>query len=252
MARPAAVSPVTEVVEFFARGPSRETIAAFRLSPDAREKILRLLEKNAAGTLTGEEERELDQMILLDDILSLIRARAGGSSINDQPVCRQFLQHCAAPSPSRPSTAANTAASPTTPRLCRMNRITALACNMEARLHLPILLMHASVAIVSKNPILRRAIHRPGRWFPCSIPVPSVGRYTSGWMELRSFRSRSLVAGPRSFCASTTSSVCYCARNWYVKGDIALRRLVRRERLQLWVKGKRPGECPGLFPCSAL
>jgi hypothetical protein len=86
MARPAAVSPVTEVVEFFARGPSREAIAAFRLSPAARETIRRLLEKNAAGTLTGEEERELDHMILLDDILSLVRTRAGGSSVTDQPV----------------------------------------------------------------------------------------------------------------------------------------------------------------------
>jgi hypothetical protein len=86
MARPAAVSPVAEVVEFFARGPSREAIAAFRLSPAALESIRRLLEKNAASTLTSEEERELDQMILLDDILSLVRARAGDSSVTDQPV----------------------------------------------------------------------------------------------------------------------------------------------------------------------
>lgn len=86
MARPLATSPVTEVVEFFARGPSPEAIAAFRLSPTARESIRRLLEKNAAGTLTSEEERQLDQLVLLDDILSLIRARAGGSSITDKPV----------------------------------------------------------------------------------------------------------------------------------------------------------------------
>ena len=79
MVSPAALSPVTEVVEFFARAPSREAIAAFRLSPAAQERIRALLARNAAGTLSTEEERELDQMVLLDDILSLIRACIQGS-----------------------------------------------------------------------------------------------------------------------------------------------------------------------------
>ena len=79
MARPAAVNPVTEVVEFLACAPSREAIAALRLSPAAQERIRALLARNAAGTLSTEEERELDQMVLLDDILSLIRARVQGS-----------------------------------------------------------------------------------------------------------------------------------------------------------------------------
>jgi hypothetical protein len=70
---------VTEVVEFFAGAPSREAIAAFRLSPASQERIRALLARNAAGTLSTEEERELDQMVLLDDILSLIRARVQGS-----------------------------------------------------------------------------------------------------------------------------------------------------------------------------
>jgi hypothetical protein len=81
---PAAVSPVTEVVEFFARGPSRQAIAAFRLSPAAQTTIRSLLEKNAAGMLTGDEEHQLDQMIMLDDILSLIRARVGGSLVSNE------------------------------------------------------------------------------------------------------------------------------------------------------------------------
>ena len=38
-----------------------------------------LLARNAAGALSTEEVRELDQMVLLDDILSLIRARVQGS-----------------------------------------------------------------------------------------------------------------------------------------------------------------------------
>jgi hypothetical protein len=78
MASPATVSPVTEVIEFFARAPSREDIATFHLSPAAHQRLRDLLDRNAAGALTADEERELDQMVLLDDILSLIRARAQG------------------------------------------------------------------------------------------------------------------------------------------------------------------------------
>jgi len=78
MASPAALSPVNEVVEFFARAPSREDIAAFRLSSPAHERLRTLLARNAAGMLSPDEQRELDQMVLLDDILSLIRARVQG------------------------------------------------------------------------------------------------------------------------------------------------------------------------------
>jgi hypothetical protein len=83
MTSPTALSPVGEVVEFLAGAPSREAIAAFHLSPSAHERIRALLARNAAGTLSAEEERQLDQMVLLDDILSLIRARAQGSQISD-------------------------------------------------------------------------------------------------------------------------------------------------------------------------
>ncbi|HEX6123648.1 MAG TPA: hypothetical protein VFY89_10830, partial [Ktedonobacterales bacterium] len=69
------MSPVEEVIEFFSRGPSREEIAAFHLSDAARERLRDLLTRNQAGTLSAEEASELDRMVLLDDIVSLIRAR---------------------------------------------------------------------------------------------------------------------------------------------------------------------------------
>lgn len=80
MTSPTALSPVSEVVAFFARAPSREEIAAFRLSPDTHERLRALLAHNAAGILSRDEQRELDQMVLLDDILSLIRARVQGDA----------------------------------------------------------------------------------------------------------------------------------------------------------------------------
>jgi hypothetical protein len=70
---------VNEVVEFFAHAPSREDIVAFRLSPAAHERLRELLTGNAAGMLSVDEQHELDQVVLLDDIVSLIRARAQAS-----------------------------------------------------------------------------------------------------------------------------------------------------------------------------
>jgi hypothetical protein len=78
MSSPTALTPVAEVIEFLARAPSRKAMAAFQLSPSAHERLRVLLDRNAAGTLTEAEAHELDQMVVLDDILSLLKARAQG------------------------------------------------------------------------------------------------------------------------------------------------------------------------------
>ena len=80
MSQAPVTSPVGEVVEFFSTGPSREEIARFRLSEEAQERLSELLRRNAAGVLTEDEEQELDQMVLLDDIVSLIRERVARAS----------------------------------------------------------------------------------------------------------------------------------------------------------------------------
>jgi hypothetical protein len=75
MAHPALLRPTEEVAEFFARGPSAEEIAAFHLSDATLARVRALLRKNADGTLTREESEELDQLVLLDRIVMLIRSR---------------------------------------------------------------------------------------------------------------------------------------------------------------------------------
>jgi len=65
-----------EVVSFFASGPDREAIAEFRLSPATVERVRALLLKKSAGTLTAEEEEELDECVQLDRLMLLIRSRA--------------------------------------------------------------------------------------------------------------------------------------------------------------------------------
>lgn len=65
-----------EIVSFFAGGPDRDAIAAFRLSPASVERVRALLMKQSAGTLTADEEDELEQCAVLDRVITLIRSRA--------------------------------------------------------------------------------------------------------------------------------------------------------------------------------
>jgi hypothetical protein len=65
-----------EVVSFFAGGPSRREISTFRLSEEARARLRQLLLKKSAGTLSDDEEDELDACVHFDRLLLLIRSRA--------------------------------------------------------------------------------------------------------------------------------------------------------------------------------
>ncbi len=55
---------------------SGSEIAAFRLSDSALERVRELMEKNETGVLSPEESRELDRLVLLDDIIGLIQVHA--------------------------------------------------------------------------------------------------------------------------------------------------------------------------------
>ena len=75
MSHASTVSPVEEVAAFFAQGPSREAIARFQLSGAAQKQIARLLDKEDDGTLSAEEKRQLDELLILNDLVALIRSR---------------------------------------------------------------------------------------------------------------------------------------------------------------------------------
>ena len=75
MSQSSLLRPIEEIAEFFAGSSSAEEIAAFRLSEPTIVRVRELLEKNAAGTLIREESEELDQLVLLDRIVMLIRSR---------------------------------------------------------------------------------------------------------------------------------------------------------------------------------
>ncbi len=76
MSQTSMLRPTEQVALFFARGPSPQEIASFQLSDEALAHIRELLYKNSAGTLTADEASELDELIVLDKIVNLIRSQA--------------------------------------------------------------------------------------------------------------------------------------------------------------------------------
>ena len=73
-------SPIEEVAEFFARGPSTVEIAGFHLSDLALAWISELLEKEDDGILSAEEHHQLDELLIVNDLVTLIRSRVPPST----------------------------------------------------------------------------------------------------------------------------------------------------------------------------
>ena len=69
-------NPIEEVAEFFGRGPSRDEIRQFQLSDETQAWISELLDKEDAGTLSTEERHQLDELLIIHDVVTLIRSYA--------------------------------------------------------------------------------------------------------------------------------------------------------------------------------
>lgn len=70
------LSFVDEVIDFLGRGPQPREIVAFHASEQSQNRVRALLDKNRAGTLTPEEQSELDAVESLNHVFALIKARA--------------------------------------------------------------------------------------------------------------------------------------------------------------------------------
>jgi hypothetical protein len=65
-----------EIVDFFASGTTPQSVAEFHPSLEAQQRALELLELSKQGSLTPEEESELDYFTELEHILRMAKARA--------------------------------------------------------------------------------------------------------------------------------------------------------------------------------
>jgi hypothetical protein len=73
----ATLSPVyDDLLDFLIEKATPEQILAFKASGAAEERAEVLLEKNSAGTLTPDETAELQQMLQVDRLVSVLKARA--------------------------------------------------------------------------------------------------------------------------------------------------------------------------------
>jgi len=65
-----------EMFDFLAAGPTPEQIIAHQPAADLQERVAELLDKNREEGLTEEEAAELDGYEQVDDLMSLLKARA--------------------------------------------------------------------------------------------------------------------------------------------------------------------------------
>jgi hypothetical protein len=65
-----------EVLDFLVTRPTPQDILAFKVSPEAQERLSSLLDKNRENTLTDSEVAELDVYEQLEHLMILMKARA--------------------------------------------------------------------------------------------------------------------------------------------------------------------------------
>ena len=65
-----------EVIDFLMTRPTPQQIIAFKVSPEAQDRLSSLLDKNREGALTASEVAELDVYEQLEHLMILMKARA--------------------------------------------------------------------------------------------------------------------------------------------------------------------------------
>ena len=72
-----------EIVEFLATGTTPESIINFQLSEEAKEHIADLIYQHKNDGLTRDEKSELDRYLLLEHLMTLIKAVAHKHIVKD-------------------------------------------------------------------------------------------------------------------------------------------------------------------------
>jgi hypothetical protein len=73
----AIISPIyDELLDYLIQKATPQEILAFKASAVAQERANDLIEKNNEGRLSPEESTELEQMLQVDRLVSVLKARA--------------------------------------------------------------------------------------------------------------------------------------------------------------------------------
>jgi hypothetical protein len=65
-----------EIIEFIAGGSTPGDVASFQPSSEARAAVEELLERQASGQLTADEQADLSHYLALEHLMRLAKARA--------------------------------------------------------------------------------------------------------------------------------------------------------------------------------
>jgi hypothetical protein len=72
-----AVGPAyLEIIDFIAAGTTPDTVANFRPSPEAQQRVSELIEQEKESGLSAEDKAELDHFLELEHILRMAKAKA--------------------------------------------------------------------------------------------------------------------------------------------------------------------------------
>lgn len=78
-----------EIIDVFARGGGAGSVLAFRPSAKAQARVRDLLTRSNEGTLTDDEQAELDRFGELEHLMQLVKARARWLSPSPPRRCRR-------------------------------------------------------------------------------------------------------------------------------------------------------------------
>jgi hypothetical protein len=65
-----------EIIDFIAAGTTPEAVVAFRPSKRVQERVAGLVERSKDGSISPEEQSELEDYLQLEHIMILAKARA--------------------------------------------------------------------------------------------------------------------------------------------------------------------------------
>jgi hypothetical protein len=65
-----------EIINFIAAGPTTNSVAAFKASPEAKARVALLIEREKTVDLTPQEQAELDSYEEVEHLMILAKARA--------------------------------------------------------------------------------------------------------------------------------------------------------------------------------
>ncbi len=65
-----------EIIDFIAAGTTPQSVIDFQLSEAAKELVADLVYQAKTEGLTGDEKRELDKYLMLEHLMTLVKAKA--------------------------------------------------------------------------------------------------------------------------------------------------------------------------------